>query len=835
MAKRKYRTVALASCALAAFAGAGPAAAQTPPSTAAGPVAPPTAEDPDGGLADIEVTARRTSEALQTTPVAVTALGNEALETKQIAAVADLGRATPSLSVGSGGVGPSTIILLAIRGQAQNAPNSFADAAVGIYVDGVYVARPAIGNLGFLDMGSAEVLRGPQGTLFGRNTTGGALNLTTARPTDVLEGYVRGGIGNYDQRVIEGVLNVPLSDTLAARFAGRYDEQEGYFPNEYLGRRQGSVNGSYFARGSISWKPTDLPVTLTVIGDHMDYRDNGNPTAVAAINPASPLAAFYGISQGVQSGTIPGGTPIPLGPGFSVPASTFANFARGGPRPLTDFINPQFPGSTADRDWRYSYQAPRTGFSFIDDLGSFTTASSLTANLVVDLGGVTVTSITGYRQSESGQSIDLTGTPTGAGAFAARSDQHQFSEEIQLSGRVGALDWVTGVNYFREAGMEESRAAIFYDTPIANFASPAGDFEARSIGVFSQLNYRVTDRLRVTGGLRYTWDKRVIDRHSVQDFRAADPICAVGANAGRPASAAPCEDRQVANFSYPAWLASVDYRISPDVFVYAKTSGASMSGGFNVAPVPRPFNAAFEPEDVRDVELGFKGEFLNRKVRINVAAFRAWQSNVQRGISATFVDDQGRTQLTGFGSNSGNVNTRGVEVEGAVVPWRGMTIDGSAAYLHARYAKGSRFENQLVGGTVVSVDRSGEPITQAPEWTAGLGATQEFDLAPGKLRLHLDYAYISGRYFIFATTGDPAQAEAVAIGNRASFIKGYGLVNGQVSFTLRDPDVELALWGKNMTGTKWFTNVFDSYNGLGATVQFQGAPSTYGATATFRF
>src|SRR3546814_402253 len=216
--------LALASPAVAQSGAPASGTSEDPPATGVSTgAATPTRAD-DGarpvnarGLEDIVVTARRTSEALQTTPVAVTALNNEALLTKQIAQVTDLARSTPALSIGTGGTGPATIVYLAIRGQAQNSPNSFSDASVGIYIDGVYVGRPMVGNLGFLDMASAELLRGPQGTLFGRNPTGGALNLTTAQPTHKMAGYIKTGIGNYDLRLAEGVLNVPLSETVAVR------------------------------------------------------------------------------------------------------------------------------------------------------------------------------------------------------------------------------------------------------------------------------------------------------------------------------------------------------------------------------------------------------------------------------------------------------------------------------------------------------------------------------------------------------------------------------------------------------------------------------------------
>jgi iron complex outermembrane receptor protein len=801
-----------------------------PPSTVeSGTVTPTPREDAQSQLQDIVVTARRTSEALQTTPVAVTALNEELLLQRQVTNVTDLARAVPSLSIGTGGTGPASIVYLAIRGQAQNSPNSFSDPAVGIYIDGVYVARAIVGNLGFLDPGSAEVLRGPQGTLFGRNTTGGALNLTTARPTDNFEGYFKVGYGNYSQKVVEGVVNIPLSDEVSTRFAGRYNERNGYYPNQFQ-PAQGAIKGEYYGRGSLRWESKALPIKLDVTGDYTHYVDTGNATAVAAINPAGPLAAFYGLSAaGV--------------PGFT----SFNHSGLGGP--IEQYLNPEFATGAQkavllSQDWRRNYQNPATGYDFIDRLKNYNQAGSGTANLAVDLGDVTVKSITGYRKSRSTSNLDLLGIPTGAGAFISQYKQHQFSEELQLSGDSGNLQWVAGAMYFREAGNEYSKSAIFYATPFAGYAEANGDFVSTSQGLFAQANYNFTSALRVTGGIRYTWDKREINRHGTNNWNTPDPICAVGPNSGAALSTLPngCNDKNTAKFRYPAWTAGVDYKLDDDIFVYLKTSGASNSGGFNSRPVPPPYSSAFSPEKVRDVEGGFKGEFLNHRVRTNIAIFHAWQSDVQRIINTTFVDAGGVTRLTQFVSNAGKAKTYGLEFEGTIIPWRGMDFSGSFAYLNAKYVKGSRNEVQLIpdatsptGTRGVTVDRSGEPITQAPKWTASLSATQTIDMSAGKLRLHGDWAYVANRAFDAFTTGDPAQVAAVAAANRASIIKGYSLFNAQVSFTLDKPNLEFALWGKNLANQANFTNVFNSYTGLGAVVQFQGPPRTFGGTVAFRF
>ena len=476
---------------------------------------------------------------------------------------------------------------------------------------------------------------------------------------------------------------------------------------------------------------------------------------------------------------------------------------------------------------------------------NFNEAWALSSNLSVDLGDITVKSITGYRWSNTYDSLDLLGTGTGAGAFVSNYRQHQFSQEVQVSGKVGQLQYIFGGIYFREAGTEQSRSAIFFNTPIATGGDNTfGSFVSTSKGLFAQVYYNVNDALRLTGGIRYTWDTREIDRQGTTPYlpRVGQAVnCQAGVNAGLPAptgQAAPnsgCHDANSASFKYPAWTAGVDYKISPDVFIYAKTSGASNSGGFNSRPVPAPYSSSFKPEQVKDIEVGFKGEFLDRHVRTNLAFFHAWQSDVQRIINTTFVDATGATRLTQFNTNAGKAKTYGFEFEGTVIPMEGLEISGSAAYLHARYVAGSRFETQLVGTTSVQVDRSGEPITQAPKWTANLSVTQTLQVGPGELRLHGDYAYIADRYFDYFTTGNPANAAAVAVANDASRVRAYGLINLQATYTFKDPAIELSLWGKNVGNKANFTNVFNSYTGLGATVQFQGAPRTWGATMKYSF
>jgi iron complex outermembrane recepter protein len=774
------------------------------------------AEEAQGGIVDIVVTARKTDENLQSVPVAVTALGTEALASRQVLEVTDLARTAPSLTISTGGTGPASIVYLAIRGQAQNSPNSLSDTSVGIYIDGVYVARPIVGNLGFLDMASAEVLRGPQGTLFGRNTTGGALNLTSTRPTDEYEGQLKIGFGNYGSKVFEGIVNAPLSDAVGLRVALRYGDHNGYFKNNQIGYPQGSVDKDFIMRSTLVLAPTDSRLKATIIGEFVRYADDGNATAVAAINPGVLTLPSYGAFIN----------------------SEFGRFATAA----------QLPAFTAaNTKWTDTFSRPRTGDSEIDTLQNNNRVEAISGTLEWDGDAVKVKSITAYRKSFTNDSLDLHGFPTSVNpftpflpnatsAFVSTYNNKQFSQELQLSGKIGALDWQTGLYYFKESGDEQSRAFVLGGVQSARTLS---DYSSRSAGAFAQVNYHVTEALRVTGGLRYTWDKRTIDRHSTNNWRLPDnlEVCTVGPNAGQTAAAAPCTDPRSAKFSYPAWTFGVDYRVSDQLFLYAKTSGASMSGGFNSRTVPPPFTQQFDPEKVRDAEVGFKGDFLDRRLRTNLAVFFAKQSNTQRIVNALIPP----ATLTQFVTNTGKVNAKGFEFEVTALPVRSLEITGSLAYLDAKYVKGSRTENVGTAAAPVLVDRSGEPVTQAPKWTANIGATQKVDVGFGELAFHADYAYLAKRAMDASTVrsiaqgGTQAAINATAIANQASIIRGYGLLNGRISLQIEEPNLEIAIWGRNLTNQPWFTNVFNSYTGLGATVQYQGAPRTYGASATIKF
>ena len=762
------------------------------------------------GLQDIVVTARRSSENLQRTPVAVTVVSPAQIQQKQIVRLGDLTRTTPGFASLGGGTAGALVANFSIRGQSQANPGSGNDSPVGIYIDGVYQARPILGNSGVLDLASAEVLRGPQGTLFGRNTTGGAINITTQAPKDNFEGYLRLGYGNYAHYNVEGAINIPLSETVSTRFAGRYEQRDGFVQNLTTGQRENDIKGNYQARASLLWHPHDLPIKLLITGDYTNYKDSG----LASVQVSDDFGldhAFFGASLVNNKNDF------------------YKSYSR--------FVG---KGSYVNTVLGVPVGAGASGNSLIDTPGDKVLSKGINANLDVYLGSVHLKSITAYRTDDSATTVDIDGSPARGVSFYSDYANKQFSEEVQASGKIDKLDWIVGAIYFHESGVENtlSDQQFFGGNPFP-FALDLTDYKSISRGLFTQLNYHVTSALRITGGIRYTWDSRDAVRHGrnggvLPDF--SDSACAVVPGfVPTPAQRNPaggCNDPRSGKFSYPAWLGSADYQVGPWTFVYLKTSGASLAGGINFRATA-PGQETIGPESVRDIEVGAKTDLFDRHVRLNLSAFHIWRNHLQENVNPII---NGRT--TQFQINAGNAHQYGGELETTILPWQGMELTGNVAYLHSKYVAGSFLAPTGVPATPF-YDRSGELVPESPKWTWSIGATQTVDVPGGKISLHADYSYIS-TFAFYANSYNPTNPAltpaTIARLNDLGLVKGHSNMNARITYNLAHPDIELAVWGQNLTQVKYYDSPFTGlYQLVGIATSSINAPRTYGVTATYKF
>jgi iron complex outermembrane receptor protein len=411
------------------------------------------AERQAAALEEILVTSRRVEEKLQEVPLSVSALNDAALERAGIQDLSDLQGNTASLTVFA--IASSKVnTAISLRGQLQGDYLMGFDPAVGVYVAEVPVVRTTgLGRLGVLDIKSVEVLKGPQGTLFGRNTTGGALVITPNQPTDTLEGSVIVGVGNYNRREVEGIVNLPITDGIAARLAVNSNKRDGTLESR-TDSRDWYQDDEITWRGALHFALSDT-LTSTFYTDGFSSDTSGPASVLAAVNPAFSTGRL-------------------LAPALQEQRSA-------------DFFS-------ARSDIRGSFEKA-------DVLGvSNTTTYDLSDTL-------TVKNVLGYRELSSELLYDLDGTDNPLFSFRPNdgvSEQHQVSEELQLLGNASRFNWVAGMFYFREEGTEFSRPML------SGTALPrrTTDLINESRSLFAQGSYSLTDALRLTIGARYTWDDR---------------------------------------------------------------------------------------------------------------------------------------------------------------------------------------------------------------------------------------------------------------------------------------------------------------------------------------
>ena len=635
---------------------------------------------------DIVVTARKIEENIQTVPVAVTAFSGASLAQRSIRSLDEIAQQTPNLYIQRVGIEPQSLVI-AIRGQYQNDIPLTADPSVGIYVDGLYHPR-TLGLAGALvDIQRVEILRGPQGTLFGRNTTGGAFNVLTADPTQQLEGSLSATLGNYDLREVVGVLNIPISETLAARFVGQRGKRDGY-AKDSLGRDLNKDNSTYL-RGKLLFTPTDA-VSIKLFGSYSENHAGGGIIHLAGIVPFSGIVAETAAEQGFAF------TPEGLTAAFNY----LSGFAQ---RNVYDN-----QGSTQ----------PKSDFKGYE--------GGLDINLDLN-DSISIRSITGYQHIDRDNVIDSDGTPIQVINARFQTKAHYFSQELQLLGNLDNLNWVVGAYYGREKGAER----IDIDAlPLLNPANPAfisADVLNRNYAAFAQVNWEFAAGWRVTGGLRYSRDMRSI---WVNNGNVATPCVVPAPNVPlTPPGASQCPREFKKNGGDPSWLISIDRQVNDDLFAYAKVAKGFRSGGLNF----RGGNTAesfdgFAPETVTEYEVGFKSTLFDNRVHFNLAAYYSDYTNIQRTVSIGTTSGT----PTSLVANAASARVQGFEAELNGRLTDKLSINGTLGFTDAKYKK---FVD-------ISGDRSKEKFG-VPKWLASISGRYVEPMQFGSMTGQLDYSYQS--------------------------------------------------------------------------------------------
>lgn len=580
-----------------------------------------------GGLEEIVVTATRREERLQNVPVAVTALTSQALEQRQINDVQGLQNSTPTLNMTT--QGDRSSVALSLRGQSTNDNVSSIDPAVGVYLDGVYIARTTGGNLNFIDVERVEVLRGPQGTLFGRNTIGGAVNITTKLPTDAFEGSISAGYGNYNAWNVTTIANLPITEGIAFRAVGYHSERDGFARSTITGAKLNGENIDY-VRGALSF---DLSSSwnLTLTGDYTHSKNDGTWITLLKALPAAD-ARVGTISRGMDT------------------ASNYVDRFATRVANTTD-------GPNTSENW---------GFG---------------ATITGEIGAVHVKSITSYREMHRFlPQFDQDGTPYELLQLTNKIDQNQFSQEVQFYGNLfdDRLDWIVGAYYFEESAVD--RVDQHFGFPInANWSITNGFFKNKSASIFGQLEFHLSDQFSVVAGARYVKDTREITwRNRVAGPDTDDLLSCLTAGGVLPTCAV---TPPKAKFDYVPFTLDLNYKATGDILLYGKFSRGFRAGGFNSRANAARALSPFGPERVDSYELGLKAD-IAQILRFNAAVFQSEFSNIQ----FTTAQPDGLGGSTLVIDNAGKARIKGVEVE-AVLSIDRLRLNANLGVIDAKYTQ----------------------------------------------------------------------------------------------------------------------------------------------------
>ncbi|MEO8548273.1 MAG: TonB-dependent receptor [Sphingomicrobium sp.] len=613
---------------------------QTNADTAQKPPAPEAtgadnAEGKDSATADIVVTARRTEERLQRVPAAVSSFNERALDRLQATDTTALQGAVPNLNIVQGR-GSSNATNIYIRGIGQPDALQTFDPAVGVYVDEVYLSRIRGNQLDLLDVERIEVLRGPQGTLYGKNTIGGAIKFVSRRPGQDFRANASVAIGNYGELDLKGAASGPLSSTLAAGFAVMRSTHDGYVKDEVLDRRYNDKD-SIGARAALAFTPSsNVRIDLTADYSH----DNAN------LNVGRPLNNLT---------TFSGGTLV-----VSDPTTPYHWRGR---------TSPQLPNTT--KLWHYGF----AGTAAVD---------------VTD--ALTLKSITAYRNLKTRDYIDIDATQYEIGDVQVNVDQHQFSQEFQLAYASERLSGVAGLYYLKEdigshqeAYADELLGPLFGNATFLRTVDD--DLTTRSYAAYANGSFEIVPTVRLSAGIRYTRETKDYDR-TTSTFSTFGPFN------GTYAFAPP---RGTWKDTSP--MVSLDWQVIPSTMIYARVAKGFKSGGFNGRANSVGESTKYDPETVWSYEAGFK-TMIARQLRLNGAVFNNDYKDFQARVSGIDNDPiTGLPSPKLSVLNAGKMRIRGAELEAAWTPLEGLLIDGQLGYLDAKYEEFADIRFVTTGGS----------------------------------------------------------------------------------------------------------------------------------------
>lgn len=660
--------------------------------------------DTQEGRDVVVVTAQKRDQDIQEVPVAVTALTGEALQDAHVSTVMDLNALAPSLQVKTDDNAANPKIF--IRGIGLNDFNPNTASAVAIYSDGVYIGSPLAQMGQFFDLERVEVLRGPQGTLYGRNTTGGAINLISRKPSDNFEATGSVEYGSYNNLTLEGAVGGPITPELAYRASGTYLSNDGYTLNRLTGNRGNDTNRGA-ARFQLQWTPSDTFDALFQL--RYGKSDGGSIWAYnRSLLPATAQAT---------------------GPdGFCAPAY----YTSGDCTDLAGYAN------TSTNLYQGDYHLE--GKDKVETYGA-------SATLTWDLGAMSLISVTGYDHADRDDVEDTDAGPTDIITARYKAKQWAASEELRLqSNGDNQLDWVAGVYVARD----ELDTNSYYDVfRVANSGDPLTDLpqgigvfgwpftqDTNSYAVFGQIDYDFTDKLTATFGLRYSADKKTFHYNSTY-----------ASDVGGPSSDLFSIDDSKTFDSFSGKV-GLQYQLTDDVNVYGSYNRGYKSGGFFGGQTTDPSSLRpYDDELVNAYEVGLKSQLMDGLLTANFATFFYDYQDLQ--VYTLVVDPNTNLTVQNF-TNASNAEVKGLEAELMASPIDGLDLSLGASFLDATYQD---FQSQ-------GDDYSGNTLPNAPEVSLNGSARYEWDIFGGSAEAQADVTYRSKVFY------DTRNVERLSDGDR---------------------------------------------------------------------
>lgn len=738
-------------------------------------------------VAEVVVTAERRESRLQDTPVSVSAFSQETMAARGATNLQDLGNFTPNLELHQTNrpAGGGSAYAGYIRGVGTGDFQFPTDPGVGVYVDDVYLARAVGGLMNLDDIARAEVLKGPQGTLFGRNTIGGAINIVTEKPNlTELSGVLKARVGSYGRTDFALGVNGPIVEgRLAGKLSASFLNADGWSTG--LDHRNGNNEHRIVLRTALRYAPSDT-VDVQV---NADYSEQNN------VGPQGYLVKFL---------TSPAPFPPPKAARFNTYAAAAENLRLGLPA-----------GSLYDNRWAttdpYTNNALQGGY---DDyqIGGASVVATWDVNDIL-----TLKSVTAFRGVSAKIGVDGDQTPYSLQTSQTELYDHQYSQELQFYGSAldGRLKYLVGLYAFQENGSSklytESFHGIWENIPVAlrTNADAADTFtyfymKAKSYAVFTQESFALTPQIELTLGGRYNWDEK-------------DYAFAVNFTQRGVAQVPFSRDSQSWESFTPK--AGINWRPASNILVYASYQEGFKSGGWGasnsaLAPTPR-----YEPETIATWEIGAKTDWFDRRLTANVAVFQSDYKDIQFTVQKVDPATGANLRTT---QNSGDADIQGFEAEFVAVPTDGLTLNLGVGYVDAQFSRLSPQALAILDPfNRPRAVKIGDPLPQVPDWSVNAGAQYVFHLGAGDLTLRGDASYKGDQ---FLTLGDPT-----------SFQAAYTLYNAAIVFAPNAvPGLELSVNGTNLSD-----EVYYAYHATlpptGEEVALPVQPRLVYATAKYRF